>query len=36
MYWAVESDLIGQLLDGGIPNDFDAQDRADLARIRQG
>jgi hypothetical protein len=36
MYWAVESDVISQLLDGGIPNDFDAQDRADLARIRAG
>ena len=36
MYWAVESDLIGQVLGGGIPTDFDAQDRADLARIRSG
>jgi len=36
MYWAVESDVIGQLLDGGIPNELDAQDRADLARIRGG
>lgn len=36
MYWAVESDLIGQLLGGDIPNDFDADDRADLAAIRNG
>ena len=36
MYWAVESDVIGQLLDGGIPTDLDAQDRADLAAIRAG
>jgi hypothetical protein len=36
MYWAVESDLIGQVLGGGVPTDFDAQDRADLARIRAG
>lgn len=36
MFWAVESDVISQLLDGGIPNDFDAQDWADLARIRAG
>jgi hypothetical protein len=36
MYWAVESDLVGQVLGGGIPTDFDAQDRADLARIRGG
>jgi len=36
MYWAVESDLIGQLLGGDIPNDFDADDRADLATIRNG
>jgi len=34
MYWAVESDVISQLLDGGIPNQFDAQDKADLATIR--
>ncbi|MFL6205590.1 MAG: hypothetical protein ACJ739_09580 [Acidimicrobiales bacterium] len=36
MYWAVESDLIGEVLGGGIPTDFDARDRADLARIRAG
>ena len=34
MYWAVESDVISQLLDGGIPNQLDAQDKADLATIR--
>jgi hypothetical protein len=36
MYWAVESDVISQLLDGGIPTEFDARDRADLAHIRAG
>jgi hypothetical protein len=36
MHWAVESDLISQVLGGGVPTDFDAQDRADLARIRAG
>lgn len=36
MYWQVESGLITQLLDGGIPRDFDADDRADLATIRRG
>lgn len=36
MYWAVESDLISQLFDGGIPRDFDADDRAELAQIRAG
>jgi hypothetical protein len=36
MYWQVESGLITQLLDGGIPRDFDADDRADLAAIRRG
>ncbi len=36
MYWQVESDLVTQLLDGGIPRDFDADDRADLAAIRSG
>lgn len=36
MYWQVESNLITQLLDGGIPRDFDADDRAELAQIRAG
>jgi len=36
MYWAVESDLIGQVLGGGVPTELDAQDRADLANIRAG
>ncbi|MEO7428984.1 MAG: hypothetical protein ABIY48_06335, partial [Acidimicrobiales bacterium] len=36
MYWQVESDVITQLLDGGIPRDLDADDRAELAQIRAG
>lgn len=36
MYWQVESGLIAQLLDGGIPRDLDDADRADLAAIRAG
>ena len=36
MYWAVESDAISQLLSGGIPNQLDADDRAELAAIRGG
>ena len=36
MYWAVESDVVGDLLTGGPPVDFDADDRADLATIRNG
>ncbi|HEX2850209.1 MAG TPA: hypothetical protein VHN98_06640 [Acidimicrobiales bacterium] len=36
MYWAVESDLVTQVLGGGPPRDFDSQDRADLAAIRSG
>ena len=36
MYWAVESDLVGDLLEGGPPREFDDADRADLARIRGG
>lgn len=36
MYWQVESGLITQLLDGGIPRDYDADDRAELAAIRAG
>jgi len=36
MYWAVESDLVGQLLGARPPRDFDDADRADLAAIRGG
>ena len=36
MYWAVESSLVLDLLTGGPPRDFDADDRADLAAIRAG
>jgi hypothetical protein len=36
MYWAVESDLVSQVLGGPPPVDFDDADRADLATIRNG
>lgn len=36
MFWAVESDLIGQVLDGPPPIDFDADDQADLRKIHLG
>ncbi|MCU1486100.1 MAG: Membrane metalloprotease [Actinomycetia bacterium] len=36
MYWAVESSVVGDLLTGGPPQDFDAADLADLDRIRRG
>lgn len=36
MYWAVESDVVAQVLGGPPPVDFDAADLADLARIRSG
>ena len=36
MYWAVESSLVGQVLGGPPPTEFDAADRADLAAIRSG
>ncbi len=36
MYWAVESDLVAQVLGGPPPVDFDEADRTDLARIREG
>jgi hypothetical protein len=36
MYWAVESDVVADLLRGGPPVDFDAADLADLAVIRDG
>lgn len=36
MYWAVESTLVGQALNGPPPTEFDSQDRQDLASIRSG
>jgi hypothetical protein len=36
MYWAVEADIVAQVLDGPPPVDFDADDNADLARIHSG
>ena len=36
MYWAVESTLVGQALNGPPSTDFDDQDRADLAKLRSG
>lgn len=36
MYWAVESDLVTDVLAGGPPTELDAADRADLATIRGG
>jgi hypothetical protein len=36
MYWAVDSSVVGDLLTGGPPQDFDAQDLADLRRIAAG
>jgi hypothetical protein len=36
MYYAVESTLVGSILDGGPPTELDAADRADLAAIRRG
>jgi hypothetical protein len=36
MYWAVESSLIGQVLTGSPPKDFDQQDLADLRALREG
>jgi hypothetical protein len=35
MYWAVESSLVGDILTGGPPRDFDAADLADLERISE-
>ena len=34
MYWAVESNLVADLLTGGPPKDFDNDDLADLQSIR--
>lgn len=36
MYWAVESDLVADLLQGGPPREFDDADLADLKTIRDG
>jgi hypothetical protein len=36
MYYAVESTLVGSILTGGPPTEFDAEDLADLAAIRSG
>ena len=36
MYWAVESSLVGQVLNGPPPRDFDADDLADLRALRSG
>lgn len=36
MYWAIESDVVSQVIDGSLPVDFDDADRADLATIRNG
>lgn len=36
MYWAVESSLVTQVLAGGPPRDFDREDVADLAALRNG
>jgi hypothetical protein len=36
MYWAVESDLVGQVLDGPPPVAFDGADQNDLSRIHGG
>ncbi|HVF32159.1 MAG TPA: hypothetical protein VM933_03880 [Acidimicrobiales bacterium] len=36
MYWAVESSLVGQVIGGPPPRDFDAADLADLRALRDG
>jgi hypothetical protein len=36
MFWAVETDVVSQILGGPPPVDFDDADRIDLARIRSG
>ena len=36
MYWAVETSAIGALLGQNPPDDFDANDKADLRRMREG
>lgn len=36
MYWAVESSLVGQVLGGPPPREFDAADVADLRALRDG
>lgn len=36
MFWAIETDLVGQILSGPPPRTFDRDDRDDLAALRAG
>ena len=36
MYWAIESSSIGNIFSGSIPDEFDADDKADLAGMASG
>ena len=36
MYWAIDTGLVTQVLAGPPPSEFDADDRADLAALREG
>jgi hypothetical protein len=36
MFWAIETDLVGQILNGPPPRTFDRDDRDDLAALRAG
>ena len=36
MYWAIESNSIGNVFSGSIPDEFDADDKSDLAGMASG
>jgi hypothetical protein len=36
MFWAIDTDLVGQILGGPPPRSFDADDQRDLADLRNG
>jgi hypothetical protein len=36
MYWAIESMNVGNFIDGDLPDEFDSDDKADLAGMVDG
>jgi len=36
MYWAIESTSVGNFISGEIPDEFDADDKSDLAGMASG
>ena len=36
MYWAIESNTVGNFISGNIPDEFDADDKSDLEQMASG